>query len=342
MLVSDATLRDGNHAASQKLDFGASSEFIATLDMSGAGWIEVGHGNGLGASSLNFGESNFPDEEILSRARASISRALLSVHVMPGIATFNNNIKPAIEIGVDVFRVASHCTEADTTTGMISRIANEGSRAVGVLMMTHRLDPKGLATQAKLMFEAGAEAVILMDSAGALTSDDVRNRIDALVQLGVGKAGFHGHNNLGLALWNTIEAARAGASILDSTVLGFGAGAGNCQTELLHSIMRDYGFESGLTDSIFDAVRVAQRDLGVIAPSPSTLSVLTGKFGIFSGFSRQIKHASKIFAVSEGQLCKELSQYETVAGQEDLVYELAEKLSRGTSEENNPGPSRGD
>jgi len=122
LIVSDVTLRDGNHAVAQKLDFRHAKKFLHMIDESGVDWIEIGHGNGLGASSANFGYSAIEDEEMIEICRSEIKRAKVAVHVMPGIATFSKNVKPAIELGVDVFRVGAHCTEADTTQRMIEKI----------------------------------------------------------------------------------------------------------------------------------------------------------------------------------------------------------------------------
>ena len=48
-----------------------------------------------------------------------------------------------------------------------------------------------------------------------------------------GEIGIHTHNNLGLALSNTVTAIKRGVKWVDSTVMGMGRGAGNAQTEYL-------------------------------------------------------------------------------------------------------------
>ena len=94
---------------------------------------------------------------------------------MPGIASLNRDVAPAIELGVDVFRIGSHCSEADTTFRYLEYARNAGKTAVGVLMMIHMLSAKELAEQARGMQAAGAQAIMLMDSAGALRMGDVAN-----------------------------------------------------------------------------------------------------------------------------------------------------------------------
>jgi 4-hydroxy 2-oxovalerate aldolase len=73
----------------------------------------------------------------------------------------------AIEWGVDVIRVASHCTEADITQSHIGYSREKGKETYGVLMMTHMASPELLVEEAQKMELYGAEGIIIMDSAGA-------------------------------------------------------------------------------------------------------------------------------------------------------------------------------
>ena len=108
VLISDATLRDGNHAVSHGITEENIRNYSGWADSAGADWIEVGHGNGLGASSFHIGKAAVSDEVALTTARGSIKRGSLSVHVMPGIASIGRDINRAIDLGVEVFRIASH------------------------------------------------------------------------------------------------------------------------------------------------------------------------------------------------------------------------------------------
>ena len=94
---------------------------------SGVDVVEVGHGNGLGASSLQLGESLCSDEVMLRTAREALSGSKLGVHVIPGFATIDRDLAPALEMGVDVVRVASHCTEADLCARHIAFVSRAGA-----------------------------------------------------------------------------------------------------------------------------------------------------------------------------------------------------------------------
>lgn len=327
VLLSDSTLRDGNHAVAQQINFQDKADFLRRLDRTGVDWIEVGHGNGLGASSLNFGRSPNADSDIIRIARENVSSAKISAHAMPGIATFNDDVRPALDAGLDIVRIASHCTEADSTTTMIEAVADYGATAVGVLMMVHRISPEELAGQAKMMFESGASSVMLMDSAGSLSDSETAERVSALVGLDKGAVGFHAHNNMGLATSNSLTAIRNGASIIDGTCKGFGAGAGNAPLELVLANLPSASATS--RSSLEEYLQLADEAhaFGIFSPDLTPLSIITGTNGIFSGFSRQIKAAALSNDVSWLEIAGELSKFETVAGQEDLVFEIAAKLA---------------
>ena len=151
ILISDPTLRDGSHAISHQLTVDHIAMYSKIADEAGVPIIEVGHGNGLGASSMQVGLSLIDDKSMLETARKNILKGKLGIHIIPGFATIKRDLSLAIEIGVDVFRVASHCTEADITQRHIGYVREKGKEAYGVLMMSHMIDIKGLIQQVKLM-----------------------------------------------------------------------------------------------------------------------------------------------------------------------------------------------
>ena len=73
--------------------------------------VEVGHGNGLGASSLQVGQARLSDDEMLSIVRKALTDSKLGVFLLPGWGT-TQDIKNAISHGADLVRIGTHCTEA--------------------------------------------------------------------------------------------------------------------------------------------------------------------------------------------------------------------------------------
>ena len=128
----DVTLRDGNHALRHQLTSDFVEKYCKLADNSGVWAVEVGHGNGLGASSYLVGKSAESDFELLSTAREFLKNAKLAVHAIPGFATIRRDLIPAIECGVDVFRIATHSTEATVSEKHISFLAERNVEVHGV------------------------------------------------------------------------------------------------------------------------------------------------------------------------------------------------------------------
>jgi 4-hydroxy 2-oxovalerate aldolase len=322
---TDVTLRDGNHAASHQLSVDHITQYCKALDATGIYAVEVGHGNGLGASSLQLGESKESDFDMLRAAKSALKKAKLQVFAIPGFATIKKDIQPAIEAGADIFRIACHCSEANITERHIRHVRAAGKIPYGVLMMSHMLESVALLLEAEKMERYGAEAVILMDSAGTMFPDDVRLRISKLSKYLPIPIGFHAHNNLGLSVANSLEAIGAGATIIDGTAKGFGAGAGNTPIEILVSIYREY---CGINlDKLFDAVLLAEK-LFAKTHSISNECITSGISGVFSGFIKHIIRVSERYNVNPHQVIRELGKRGIVGGQEDIILEVAERLSR--------------
>lgn len=329
VLISDPSLRDGNHAVRHQLTPAQIAAYCRRADAAGVPIVEVGHGNGIGASSLQLGEAAAEDDALLRAAREALTTAQLGIHVIPGFATIERDLKPALDLGVDVFRIAAHCTEADITERFIAFARANGRTAYGVLMMSHMAEPDVLAEEAHKMEACGAETLVIMDSAGAYLPDDVRRRIGILAERLTIPVGFHAHNNLGLAIANSVAAVEAGATMLDGCARGFGAGAGNAQLEVLVAVLHKMGFETGIDlYRLLDLADFAERELMEEVPTISSTSVISGLAGVFSGFLKPATRIAAEYGVDARDIFFELGRRGAVAGQEDLILEVAQDLAR--------------
>jgi 4-hydroxy 2-oxovalerate aldolase len=289
----------------------------------------VGHGNGLGASSILIGQSLHFDKDILTTARKNLQKTKLSVHSIPGIATIDNDIKPAIDCGVDIFRIATHCTESTLSKTHIEFLKNKSKEVHGVLMMSALISAEELLSQALNMQSYGAEAIIIMDSTGTYMPKDVQERISLLVNNLSVSVGFHGHNNLGLSVANSLVAAENGAEIIDACICGFGAGAGNTPLELILPVLEKNGFNTSIDFNV--VIKEAESVLEYLVPEipvANPVNILTGLNKLFSGFEKPIIKASKLYNIEYSSLIFELGNRKLVAGQEDLILEIAQSLQK--------------
>jgi 4-hydroxy 2-oxovalerate aldolase len=326
--VCDLTLRDGNHAISHQLGADDIRTYSRAAERAGVDVVEVGHGNGLGASSIQVGRAALSDTEMLKAARGELQESRLGVLSIPGFATVERDLKPALECGVDEVRVGTHCTEADVTRQQITLLREMDVVVKGILMMSHMASTEKLLEQALLMQGYGAHAVILMDSAGAYTSADVRQRISTLVDGLEMEVGFHAHNNLGLAVANSLVAIEAGATIVDVTARGFGPGAGNTPLELLAANLHAGGVSSGLRLlEALDAADLADETFIKQVPTNDSVTIASGIAGVFSGFASHSRRAGERFGVDPREILFELGRRGVVAGQEDTIVEVALSLA---------------
>ncbi|MGW2426601.1 4-hydroxy-2-oxovalerate aldolase [Streptomyces sp. NPDC001709] len=330
--ICDTTLRDGNHAVAHQLGHTDIVAYAKAAELAGADLLEVGHGNGLGASSLQVGRAALSDTEMLTAARAQLKQTRLGVLSIPGFATVERDLKPALDCGVDEVRVGAHCTEADVTRQQITMLREMGVTVKGMLLMSHMASTKTLIEQARLIQEYGAHAVILMDSAGAYTPAAVEEKVGALVEELDIEIGFHGHNNLGLSVMNSMAAVKAGATIVDVTARGFGAGAGNAPLELVAANLHLEQIETKLQlFAALDAADLAESTFVKRIPTNDSVTIASGIAGVFSGFAAPTRRAAERFHVDPREILMELGRRGVVAGQEDAIIEVAMGLAQKNS-----------
>ena len=325
--ISDPTLRDGNHAVGHQLSVEQIRTYASAAERAGIHIVEVGHGNGLGASSLQVGESLVSDALMLETARECLQNSLLGVMILPGFGTIKD-IQTALVRGVDVVRVGCHCTEADTTERHLGYVRDNAKEAIGCLVMSHMATPDRLAEECAKMESYGASTVGILDSAGTFLPADVTERIQAIKSRISVPVFFHGHNNLGLAVANSLAAAQAGAEMIDGCARGFGAGAGNTQLETLVAVLERSGFQTGVDlYRLLDAADIAETQLINEMPGSNSISIMSGLAGVFSGFKKHAEKISNQYGVDVRDIFTELGKRKVLAGQEDIIVEIANELA---------------
>jgi 4-hydroxy 2-oxovalerate aldolase len=326
--ITDSTLRDGSHAMRHQFTEEQVRAVVSALDGAGVQVIEVSHGDGLGGSSFNYGFS-LVDEISLIRAAVDEARAArIAVLLLPGVGTVED-LREAREAGASVARIATHCTEADVSVQHFAAARDLGMETVGFLMLAHRLDPAGLARQARIMVDAGAECVYVVDSAGALVLSDAQARVQALVaEIGrEAQVGFHGHQNLSLGVANSVLAYQAGASQIDGALCALGAGAGNAPTEVLAATFARLGIGTGVdVDGVLAAAEEVVRPIIPRLPWMDRASVVQGYAGVYSSFLLHAQRAAERYGVPAHAILQRVGEAGYVGGQEDMIIDIALQL----------------
>jgi 4-hydroxy 2-oxovalerate aldolase len=201
--------------------------------------------------------------------------------------------------------------------------------ACGFLMMAHSAPVDKLVEQAKRMESYGAQAVYVTDSAGALLPEEVRERIRALRDSLNIEIGFHAHNNLSLAIANTLVAIEEGATRIDGSVRCLGAGAGNAQTEVLIAVLQRLGIDVGI--DLYKMMDLAEDIVGPILSHAQEInkgSLVLGYAGVYSSFLLHAERAGKRFGIDPRDILLEVGRRKAVGGQEDLIIDVAQELAQ--------------
>ena len=326
--ITDTTLRDGSHPMRHQYTAEQVREVVAALDGAGVPVIEVSHGDGLAGSSTQYGFSRVPEMELISAAAETTREAKIAALMIPGIGT-GRELKEAAERGVGVLRIATQCTEADISEEHFGMARDLSLETVGFLMMAHMRPPDFLVEQARLMESYGADCVYVVDSAGAMLPRDAAERVKALKDALSCQVGYHAHDNLGVAIGNSLAALDAGADQLDGTLRGLGAGAGNAPTELLAAVLDKMGLNPGL--DVFGLMDAAEYVVAPMMPSEPVSdrdAIAIGYAGVYSTFLLHAKRAGERYGIDPRDILMELGRRQAMAGQEDWIIDVALELAR--------------
>ena len=323
----DTTLRDGSHAVSHQHSLDDTRAVVSSLASVGLEIVEVAHGDGLGGSSVHFGLGRESDLDHIEAAAAVAGNTRICALVVPGLGTADE-IRAAAAQGLGAVRVATHVTEANLARPHLTVAKQEGLLAIGFLMMTHMATPAEVGESAAQLESYGADVVYLADSAGHQISEDIVRRVDAIVSRLEIAVGVHTHNNLGLAIANALAAAQAGATYIDGTLCGLGAGAGNAQLEVLVAVLERAGFGTSIDlDAIIEIAETVGRPLLRRPQVVDADSLLIGIAGLYSTFLLPTRHAAAVYDVPTSSILRELGKRQLVAGQEDMIIDVAYGLS---------------
>lgn len=221
MAIINSTLREGEQFAGADFTTAEKLEIIAALDEFGVEYIEM---TSPAASPQS--------EADLRAAVTARPRARLLTHTRCSI----QDVDRALATGVDgvnvlfatseVLRRASHGRSLDEVVeiacGVISHVRGAGREVRFSCEDAFRSDLEEILTVYRAVDACGPDRVGIADTVGVATPREVEELVVA-VRAAVGcDIEFHGHNDTGCAVANALAALEAGATHIDTTVLGIG------------------------------------------------------------------------------------------------------------------------
>jgi 4-hydroxy 2-oxovalerate aldolase len=330
--LTDSTLRDGSHALRHQFTEEQVRAIVHALDRGNVEVVEVSHGDGLGGSSFNYGFSKVDEFDLIAAAVDEATHARIAVLLLPGVGTIDH-LRHARDVGASVARIATHCTEADVSIQHFGAARDLGMETVGFLMLSHRIGPAQLAAQARIMVDAGAQCVYVVDSAGALILADAQARVRALVEEigGQAEVGFHGHQNLSLGVANSVLAVQGGARQIDGALCALGAGAGNAPTEVLAATFERLGLKTGVdVPNVLAAAQDVVRPIIPRMPAADRSAIVQGYAGVYSSFLLHAERAAERYGVPAHDILQRVGEAGYVGGQEDMIIDIAIELAQAS------------
>lgn len=324
--ILECTLRDGSYAIDYQFTVEDTAIIASGLENAGFRMIEVGHGIGLNASNAGKGKAAATDEEYLEVTSRTLKSAEFGMFFIPGIGR-KCDLKLAADYGMDFVRVGTNVTEAEDAEEYIKYAKDLGFKVTSNLMKSYVLPLRKFIEKAKLVDGYGADIIYLVDSAGCMFPEDIRNYIGALKKYTSAQIGFHGHDNLHMAIANTLEAIKSGASYVDSTLQGIGRSAGNPQTEVLVVALDKLGYKTGI--NIYKTMELGEKLIRPLMRERhglDSIATVSGYAGFHSSFLSYIYKVAKRYDLDPRDLIIEVSDMEKVHVTEKLALEVAEEI----------------
>jgi 4-hydroxy-2-oxovalerate aldolase len=327
--ILDSTLRDGSNAINFQFDRELTQKILSGLEKSGIEWIEMGHGLGLGATKKCGKPAPLSDEEYMDLAKSTLKKANFGFIILKKFGE-KKDIKLAAERGARFIRIGSNITEVNQIEDYIKYAKEKGLIVFIALMKAYAVTSmKEYVKILQKLEKWGADIVTLMDSAGTMLPEEIIKYINQGKKNVNIFLGFHAHNNLQLAIANTITAIKAGADYVDVSIGGLGRSAGNAPTEILAILLEKYGWGkildykvlSDLNDNyIFPLIKGQNRF--------SSVALTFGYAGFHSSFFPIVQKVVREYpSVDYRDLVIKLSIEEKVNVTEELVRRITKDLS---------------
>jgi len=239
--VMDCTVRDGG--LMNKWQF--SDEFVRAVYEkcveAGIDYMEIGYKSSESAFSRDeVGPWKFCDDKDLRRIMGD-NNTNLKISAMADIGRIDpDDIPPASESLIDMMRVACYVHQVDKAVWLAEHCMDKGYEVTINLMAVSKVNEVDLDQALADLAKSRVPIIYVVDSFGSLYCESIEHLVKKYKAALPGKElGIHAHNNMQLAMSNTITSLMNGATLLDATLLGMGRGAGNCPIEILTAFLKN-------------------------------------------------------------------------------------------------------
>lgn len=324
--ILDCTLRDGSYVIDFQFTAEDTALIASALESAGIRLIEVAHGLGLGAARAGKGDQAATDEEYLRAAACATRDAWIGAFFIPGIGT-EDDLRRGADSGLRFIRVGTNITELQQAEPYIKLAKGLGLTVWSNLMKSYAVPAEEFGRRAREAADYGADVLCLVDSAGGMLPEDVREYLEAARAQSSIRLGFHGHDNLCLGVANSLEAWRAGAWVVDTSLQGLGRSGGNAVTEVMVAILQKHGAMAGVdVNGLLDVSEAFIRPLLHERGRPG-IGITAGRAQFHSSFLGKVMGAATRYGVDVRDLIVRLCERDRIAAPTELIESLAAELA---------------
>lgn len=261
LTIIDCTLRDGGYYNNWDFEPGTVQKYLAAMASSGIDMVEIGFR--LKPAHTFLGAFAYSTDDYLAalnvppglKLAVMINASEFVSDPRGGVSAVDTYFTSAASSPVSMVRVALRAHDVAAVKQIALRFKELGYTLAVNLMQIDALTDQEIAAAAKEIASWKAVDVLYFaDSLGNLDPESTRKIVKVLDSVWPGELGFHAHDNKGQAFVNSLAAAEAGVTWLDSTILGMGRGAGNVRTESLLIELENKKLGSYNTQSLYPLV----------------------------------------------------------------------------------------
>lgn len=326
----ECTLRDGTYVVDFMIDKDTFYTFTKDLIIAGFQNIEVGHGLGLGAFRKY--SSGFTDEELWKKLAPLTNKAKLYSFFIPYVGKVDD-FRMAREYGLYGLRIGSEPIYIKNYMSVIEEAKKIGYFVAVNLMKSYTVTPEGFADVVEIIKDV-ADVVYLVDSAGHLLPDEITRYVLATQEKhGMISMGYHGHNNLNLAMANSLQLIDAGVEYIDTTLTGIGRCGGNVSTEGLIAVLaKKYGKDFFPDTYLMETLKIARKFRNYILSKGKCLDVrsediLFGYAGFHSSYESLLRDYTNRKGLDFYQAILDVSRIERTRLSDDILDNLYQNMT---------------
>lgn len=310
--ICDVSHRDGSYLNDFRVDAKHTEDIITCVDSAGVDYVEIGHGLGISAGSFNL-PAALQDTEYCEIAKTHTKNSKWGTFCIAEKCS-TSDVIDVLKYQPNFIKVGVEPDRFKETEHIFDLVASSSTEAILFFMKSYAWSLSNLLKAIDAAMQKGIKKVYIVDSAGTMLGNDVTAMVKMFLnEFPEIEVGFHGHNNLGLAVSNSLAAVESGATHVDCSMLGVGRSGGNCCIEQFIFVLQRLGIITNV--NVFKLLDFSTNKLPDIYPLQHILplDIIFGSSGFHSAFFNKVREAAQKHNIDINKLSYELGRITRVS-----------------------------